>query len=146
MNHANKKISKRKALTLVLVVAAVLVAAILLRGCGQGPDVSTTEGRQDFLRELGWEIDAATEDIRTVQLPQTLEGTMAEYNAMQEKQGYDLKQHLGEQCQQVTYLVTNYPDDSQTVLVTLYIQGNRVIAGDIHSTALNGFLHGLKME
>ena len=65
---------------------------------------------------------------------------------MQLAQGYDLNRHLGEQCQQYTYLLNNYPDDSQTVLVTLYIQGRRVIAGDIHSTALNGFMHGLKMD
>ena len=32
------------------------------------------------------------------------------------------------------------------MLATLYIQGDRVIAGDIHSTALNGFLQGLKLE
>ena len=60
------------------------------------------------------------------------------------EQGYDLSRHLGEQCQQYSYLITNYPDESQTVLATIYVQGSRIIAGDIHSTALNGFLQGLK--
>ena len=47
---------------------------------------------------------------------------------------------------QYTYQITNYPNTDQTVLVTLYVQGDRLIAGDIHSTALNGFMHGLKMQ
>ena len=146
MKNAKSSFSKRKALTIVFVAAAILVTAILLSGCGNEPDLSTTEGRQQFLLDLGWEIDLTTEDIRTVQLPQALEGALADYNEMQLQQGYDLTRHLGEQCQQVTYLLTNYPDDSQTVVVTLYIQGSTLIAGDIHSTALNGFMHGLKTE
>ena len=146
MKQENRKFTKKKALTIVLSVAAVLLLMILIRSCGEGADVSTTEGRQAFLLDLGWEIDPSTEDLRTVQLPDTLDGMMADYNAMQLEQGYDLERHLGEQCQQVTYRVTNYPDESQTVLVTLYIQGKRVIAGDIHSTSLNGFMHGLTME
>lgn len=146
MKNDKSRISKRKALTIVLIAAAILIALILLRGCGGTPDYSSMEGRQQFLNSLGWEIDPSSEDIRTVQLPQDLDETLQAYNEMQLQQGFDLTRHLGEQCQQITYRITNYPDDSQTVLVTLYIQGKQLIAGDIHSTALNGFLHGLKME
>ena len=102
------------------------------------------EGRQAFLQDLGWEIDPESEDLRTVQLPQTLEGMLLKYNELQLTQGYDLSKHLGETCRQYSYRVLNYPDPEQTVLATLYVQGDRVIAGDIHSTALNGFLQGLK--
>lgn len=146
MNQAKQAKTKRKALGIVLAVAAVLTAAILLRSASATGNVSTKEGRAAFLRELGWEVDIESEDVRTVQLPETLEGMLAEYNEMQLDQGYDLSRHLGEQCQQYTYVVTNYPVQDQTVLATLYVQGKQVIAGDIHSTALNGFLHGLKTE
>ncbi|MBR5094336.1 MAG: DUF4830 domain-containing protein [Oscillospiraceae bacterium] len=146
MNDTKLPLTKRKALTIVLAVAAVLCIAILLRSCThKGPDLSTTEGRQSFLSGLGVEIDCSSEDIRRVQLPTTLDGAIKDYARLQEEQGYDLSTHLGEQCQQVTYRVTNHPDDSQTVLVTLYIQGKDLIAGDIHSTALNGFMQGLDM-
>lgn len=146
MKQSKTTFTKKKALTIVLLVAVVLVAAILLRGCSDAEDPSTPEGRAAFLRGLGWEIDPESEDARTVQLPETLEGMLADYNEMQLEQGYDLSRHLGEQCQQYTYRVTNYPVEGQTVLATLYVQGSKVIAGDIHSTALNGFLHGLKMD
>lgn len=146
MRSTKNGFTRKKALTIVFLVAAVLIAAILLRGCKDTEDVSTRDGRIRFLAQFGWEVDPETEDVRSVQLPETLEGTLAQYNEMQRRQGYDLSLHLGEQCQQVSYLLTNYPDGSQTVLVTMYIQGSRVIAADIHSTSLNGFMHGLRMD
>lgn len=141
-----KSANKRKALRIVLIAAVILTAWILLRGHAGSDGVSTPEGRQAFLSALGWEIDPASEDVRSVQLPAELDGMLQKYNEIQLNQGYDLSRHLGESCQQYCYLVLNYPDKSQTVLATLYVQGDRVIAGDIHSTALNGFLQGLKQE
>lgn len=146
MYQPNEHKPNKKKLIILLLIAAVLLTAFLLNSCGKGDDVSTLEGREAFLNSMGWEIDPESEDVRTVQLPDTMGGMLTDYNEMQLAQGYDLSLHLGEQCQQYSYRVCNYPDDSQTVLVTLYVQGNRVIAGDIHSTALNGFMHGLKME
>ena len=147
MTHTGQGFTKQKALLLVLLAAAVLIGLILLRSCaGGGEDLSTAEGRQTFLSSLGWEIDPASESCKRVLIPRQLQGALAEYNEMQKAQGFDLSKHLGEQCDQVTYLVTNYPNCDQTVLVTLYIQGRRLIAGDIHSTALNGFMHALTTE
>ena len=143
MNYASEHKSKTKKLITLFLIAAIVLGVILLSSCGKSTDLSTLAGRQAFLQSLGWEIDPESEDMRSVQLPDSLGGMMTEYNEIQLSQGYDLSAHLGEQCQQYTYLVCNYPDESQTVLATLYIQGNQVIAGDIHSTALNGFMHGL---
>ena len=146
MSQSHTSFTKRKALSIVFLVAAVLLGLILFKSCSAGADASTLDGRESFLKDLGWEIDRESEDLRKVQLPTELEGMLADYNEMQLQQGFDLSRHLGETCMQYSYVVTNYPDKSQTVLVTLYVQGQRVIAGDIHSTAMNGFLHGLKME
>ncbi len=140
-------LTKRKAAAIVVLLAAVLLALILLRWYSAGAsnyDLSTTEGRQAFLLELGWEIDTDTEEFRTVVVPEKLEGIMSQYNRMQQAQGYDLNEHLGESCQQYSYQLTNYPDSDSPVFVTLYIQDGRLIAGDIHTNALNGFMHGLK--
>ena len=69
---------------------------------------------------------------------------MAQYNKLQLQQGYDLSRHLGESCLQYTYEITNYADSDGRVIVSLYLQDGEIIAADIHSTALNGFMHGLK--
>ena len=140
-------LTKKKALAIVLLIGLVLLVLIGLRWhTGRSPryDLSTLEGRQAFLLELGWEIDPDSEEFRTVVVPEKLEGIMSQYNRMQLAQGYDLNAHLGESCQQYSYRLLNYPDSYNPVFVTLYIQGDQLIAGDIHSNALNGFMHGLK--
>ena len=62
-------------------------------------------------------------------IPDKLEGALQDYNEMQRKQGCDLSRHLGQRCDQYTYEITNYPNSEQTVLVTLYVQGNLVNNG-----------------
>ncbi len=140
--------TKKKALTIIFVCSLVVFIAILVKWLYayrmNETGLSTPEGRASFLAELGWEIDLDTEEARAVTLPEALEGVMRDYNEMQLKQGYDLRRFLGQSCTQYTYLVTNYPDADTDVYVTLYIKGQRIIAGDIHSNALNGFMHGIK--
>ena len=147
MTKSSRVLTRKKALLWVFAVAALLIGLILLRSIlSQSSNLSSVEGRQQYLSRLGWEIDPASEAYKRVRIPQTLEGVLVEYNEMQKSQGCDLNRHLGESCDQYTYVVTNYPDSSQTVLVTLYVQGRRLIAGDVHSTALDGFMHSLKLE
>lgn len=135
--------TKKRALILVLGCAAVLAVLIALRWMGSRPDLSTLDGRLKFISELGWEVDAESEQCRGVILPEVLDGVMADYNAMQLEQGYDLNKHLGERCEQYTYMLTNYPD-SAAVYITLYVQGRQLIAGDIHTVSINGFMHGIE--
>ena len=140
-------LTKKKALAIVLLIGLTLLVLIGLRWyTSREPryDLSTLDGRQAFLLDLGWEIDPDSEEFRTVVVPEKLEGIMSQYNRMQLAQGYDLNAHLGESCQQYSYRLLNYPDSDSPVFVTLYLQGSQLIAGDIHSNALNGFMHGLK--
>ncbi len=138
---------KKRLLLLIFLALALLTAVVLLTGRSQrGPDLRTLEGRQLYLQELGWEIDLGSEQHKTVRIPTSLDGVIAEYNKMQLEQGCDLSRYLGQSCEQYSYTVTNYPDESQTVLVTLYIRDGSMIAGDIHSTALHGFMQGLRRE
>lgn len=139
--------TRKKALLTILIAAAVIFMLIMLRGIffpGVEYDLETTEGREAYLNSLGWEINPDSESFRTVVVPDKLEGIMAQYNRMQQAHGYDLSLHLGESCSQYSYELTNYTDAEGTVLVTLYIQNGEIIAADMHTTAVNGFMHGLK--
>jgi len=137
-------LTKTRALVIVAAAAAVLLALILMRWQNSEKDeLMTTEGREMFLNELGWEIDPESESYKSVLLPQTLEGIMEEYNRLQLEQGFDLSQHCGEECDQFCYTVTNYPNCDSSVYATLYLQDGRLIAADIHSNAIDGFMHGI---
>lgn len=147
MAEKTMKKARRKALITVLAAGLVIFLLIMARGIflpGIEYDMDTAEGREAYLNSLGWEIDRSSEAFRTVVVPDKLEGIMAQYNRMQQAQGYDLNLHLGESCGQYSYRLTNYSESEDTVIVTLYIQNGELIAGDIHTTAANGFMHGLK--
>ena len=144
MEKNKKGLSRKKALLIVLLCAAVIGILIAVRShSGAGKDCSTLEGRLRFLAQYGWEVDPDSEDHKSVIIPESLDGIIDNYNDMQLEQGFDLRKHLGQRCEQYSYTVKNYPGSEQTVLVTLYVQGKQVIAGDVHSTALNGFMQGL---
>ena len=145
MTEKSRVFTKKKALAIVFICAAVLLAFILLRWHGGNrDDLTTPEGREMFLSGLGWEIDRSTEEHRSVIIPESLEGVMEEYNKMQLEQGCDLSKHLGERCDQYTYELTNYRGYDGTVLITIYVQGKELIAGDVHTTSVDGFMHGVK--
>ena len=147
MTETTVKKSKRKALLTILICAAIIFILILARGNyspGIEYDLNTADGREAYLNSLGWEINKESESFKTVIVPDKLDGIMAQYNRMQQAQGYDLSLHLGESCSQYSYELTNYTDSDGTVIVTLYIQDGALSAADIHTTAVNGFMHGLK--
>ena len=147
MAQKSKALTRGRALAILIAGAVVLLLLITAHSVfvpKEDFDLTQLAGRQAYLRSLGWEIDPETEAFRTVLVPDQLEGIMAQYNKLQLQQGYDLSRHLGESCLQYTYEITNYADSDGKVIVSLYLQDGEVIAADIHSTALNGFMHGLK--
>ena len=144
MQNGTKRSTRRKLLLVVLAVGALLAGLILLRGAaGDQTGADRAEGRLAFAGELGWELDPESEEHHRIVLPKELGGVLDDYNQLQLKSGYDLSPYLGKACDQYSYRIVNYPDSSQTVLLTLYVRGGKIIAGDIHSTALDGFMTGL---
>ena len=145
----NKAFTRKKALLVLLIVAVIVLLLVTAKSVfskAEAPDLTTTEGRAAYLQALGWEIDPDSESFRTVLIPDQLEGIMAQYNKIQLRQGMDLTRHLGENCMQYCYEITNYPNGEGKVVVSLYLQDGELIAADIHSTSVNGFMKGLLEE
>lgn len=138
--------TKAKALRIIILCAAAILLLMSLRYIVslRQTSVKTLQGREMFLNELGWEIDPESEEYRDVVIPEELEGVMDEYNRMQRAQGYDLSPYCGQTCRQYSYTVTNYPDYDGSVIVTIYIVGRQVVAGDVHTASASGFMHSIK--
>ena len=124
-------------------IAARAGSMLLRSGADRGCDLSTSEGRRQYLSGLGWELDPESEECRQVRIPKELDEVLSRYNELQLEQGHDLEKHLGESCEQYSFTVLNYPDTEETVRITLYIQGKELIACDLHSTAFDGFMRSL---
>ena len=136
---------RKKAFRLVL-TAAVLVLALLLLTAWRGGEknADSADARLSFIHELGWELTNAPEKRQDVKIPDCSEGSMADYNALMQAEGYDLAPYAGKTVQQYSYEIANYPGYTQTGYLTLYVSEGRVIGGDIHTAALNGFMHALR--
>lgn len=145
------KLTKKSAVIFLIILGIVLAAAVILCSnprslfsSSELLNVSSLDGREKYLKAYGWEINPDSEESRTVLLPRDFEGALADYGEMQTEQGYDFVSYAGLECRQYTYIVTNYDSCTSTVYATLYIKSSRVIGGDIHSAAIDGFMHGIR--
>ena len=144
------KMSKAKAVIFVLLLAVVLCCIVLCAGSKSADAgafetvVKNNEQRVSFLNSLGWEVEAEPLDEQSVIIPLTFSEVYAEYNELQMSQGFDLSEFCGCEATRYTYAVTNYPEASGSVVADMIVYRNRIIAGDIQSTSLGGFMHGFE--
>ena len=144
--------SKKNAVIFIIILGALMTASVIMLsipGSGFGLteiiDVSDVDGREKYLNSFGWEIDTESEECRDITLPREFDGIMEDYARMQYEQGFCLYDYAGFDCMQYTYTVTNYENDCP-VYATLYVKNRHVIAADIHSAAIDGFMHGIKTK
>ena len=149
------KFNKKTAVAILIALAVLLAAIVIIagqsnageagsKGLSIGGKVATNEARIEYLKDLGYEVVPDPISEKTVLIPREFNEIFNEYNLLQRKQGFDLSQYKGLEVILYTYQVTNYPNTSEEVYAELYVRNGHVIGGDIHSTALDGFMHGFK--
>lgn len=95
-----------------------------------------------FLESLGWETSVEPVDIREVIIPEEWNSVFEEYNDLQKQQGFDLNKYRGKQATIYTYQILNY-DGAENVVANLMVFDGKLIAGDVCSAELGGFMQGL---
>lgn len=136
----------------VLVCAAVAGAVVLLGGRGAAVStaaspkgVKTNEDRVAYLQSYGWTVVPEAVRVEELIIPEEFDDTYTQYLALQSGQGFDLTQYSGKRVKRYTYEITNYPTGEAGVQAGLLIYKNTVIGGDVLSSQLGGFIHGLEM-
>ena len=149
MDSKTSHLRPQTAAAAILLTAVALAVLVMVQSRGgvlsAHYNVTTAQGRADYLAAQGWTVDPETETVQEITLPRTFQGALAEYNDLQLRQGFDLRPYQGLACTVYSYLVPDYGADGP-VIATLYLYHNRVIAGDIHATAMDGFKHGIRKE
>ena len=135
-------------LVVLAVLAAAAVVFLLITGI-RGSKVhklDSEDRRQAFLHEMGWEIPERFEQVKTVLIPEDWDEVYLNYNKLQKQQGFDLSPYKGMQVQIYTYKVLNYPSHvgEEGIECHLMISDGQLIGGDVCSTALDGFMQGLR--
>ena len=107
-------------------------------------NIKTNEDRVDFFTQFGWEVVADPIEIMEVQLPEEFDQVYLKYNELQKELELDLQKYTSKRVKRYTYKVKNYPKETQDeIRANILVYKDRVIAGDIMSTALDGFMHSL---
>jgi hypothetical protein len=140
----------------VLILAVILIAIILIAGgAGRANSnsketaalsavVKNNNQRVNYLNSLGWEVDKSVLEEQKVVIPRDFSDVYKKYNEIQISQGFDLQKYGGIGATRYTYKVLNYPDATGNVVADIIVYRNEVIAGDVQSNALDGFMVGLR--
>lgn len=140
----------RRILLVIVLLAAALGAAVLLRGRLAHPDAGpslraeTNEKRVAYLASLGWEVENEPLESLRLTLPDELAEPYRSYNELQLRQGFDLTPLLGETLERYTYRVTNYPGRPSGCQADLFLHDGTVVAGDVVCAGADGFIDTLE--
>ena len=147
------KFNKRKAVMIILSIAVLLCAIILIAGSLSRDSTKATkissenlksnEERIAYLNDLGWEVEKTPMDTQEIVIPRQFTGVYEDYVKLQNEQGFTLEKYGGMKAIRYTYKILNYPGNDDTIVADMIIYGTTLIAGDIQSTALDGFMIGL---
>lgn len=143
-------IQKRTKTTLILLGVLAFVGLLMICGNAAENEARSEEilpgnpERVAFLARLGWEVKPEPLSRQQVLLPRDFPAVLQNYNELQKQQGFNLEDYKGLTVTLYSYEVTNWPEKGLTVIADLYLSGHRVIGGDIHATALDGFMIALR--
>ena len=150
IHHISKRIR-----ILLLTAILLLVALVIIDVTGLGRDSlavavplkeNTDLARAEFLSQYGWQISTVPIEVCDLTIPQEFDKVYTQYNDLQLAQGFDLTEYRGKTVKRYTYRVLNYPHDITDVRANLLVYDQTVIAGDICTAALDGFMHGLNQN
>lgn len=146
------RVTKEKLIIALLALAAVIVLLVLLLGGNESTtetiapiNVSTNDGRLEFISSYGWEVNSTPVETTEVRVPEDNSEVFERYNELQKSQGYDLSKYAGKKLKKVTYEVLNHPSGESGVMLTLFISKKEVVGGDVSSGQKGGFMHGFDM-
>jgi len=146
------KMDKKKLLVAVLLIIAVAAAVLILlvmhgaaavETLSTSAVVKTNKQRVEYLNDLGWEVAEDPIEEQTIVVPEEFSTVYKEYNELQKQQGFDLTKYSGAEAKRYTYSIENYPGVEDQVVADIIVYRGRVIAGDIQSVALDGFMQTL---
>ncbi len=152
------KASTIKFFAVVCVALATLITLIAFIPVAEGSDavsasktvdvnysgIKTEEDRLKFLSQFGWQTEAQAIESAEVTVPKEFDKIFTAYNELQKRQGLDLSKYKGKTLTRYTYRVTNYDGYDGTVYANILVYRNKVVAGDICSADVKGFMHGLE--
>lgn len=105
--------------------------------------IKTGEDRIAFFGQFGWQVKPEPVACVEVRIPEEFDKVLSAYNEIQKGQGLDLTKYKGKTVQRYTYEIQNYDGYNGVVYANIIVYRNKVVAGDVCSADVGGFMHGL---
>jgi len=142
------KLTRGRAAAMVVALGLILCALILLAGRRDAAAAVNAPAGGDkqllgYIAALGWQVDPEPTERRDVVIPREFDDVYSRYNELQLAAGFDLSKYAGRQAEHLCYVVRNHPSGEDPVYLCLLVYNGAVIGGDLHSAALDGFMHPL---
>lgn len=120
-----------------LVVATALIVTADDRAVTTAASTAAIRSNEDriaYLKELGWEVRENPAMIEELMVPEEFDESYADYLALQEQQGFNLKKYTGKRIKRYLYDITNYTDANTNVQAALLVYKGKVIGGQLQAT------------
>ena len=118
-----------------------LLLVLLLAGCATLPaeerGMTSEADRHWYLEKMGRDAAGQPLSVQEIRLPESFPPVLEEYNRLQRQQGFDLSRYAGKDITVYTYELSG---SSPLLFVSLYQYKGRIVGGDVHSAALNGYM------
>lgn len=128
-------------------VVAILIFSFLLFSAmyiSFSIDSSSNTINIEYAKNMGWELLPSPVEISHFKIPVEFDSVYETYNSVQKKSGFDLEPFKGKSVTRYTYNIQNHEmADSMNVFMGIIVFESRIIAADIYSTDMEGFLHGI---
>ena len=117
--------------------AATIFMLIIVRAAA--PNINSTI--QNFFGNYGIILSSKPINTETVTLPDIMSDVYENYNKIQKQAGLDLTPYLGKTVKKYTYLVTNFPfETDEMVFANILVFKGRIIAADVMTNSISGFM------
>ncbi len=124
---------------LVLLLSAIFGGAAAVNAVD-----ARTSAAVSFLSAHGWAVEAAACETAEVAIPARFGSVYEDYNALQLSQGFDLTPYRGAVLTRCTFPVTDPPAGADgPVFANVFFDGNTVVAADVCSVGVNGWIRGV---
>lgn len=134
------KASRIKMFFLLVILLIAGVVAVMLSGrTSVSSNAALNKNRIVFIKSLGIKVDGENYSVKSVVIPVRFGDVYNCYNELQKSAGYDLKNYAGKLVTQYTYRV----EEPDTERVNLLVYKQKIIGGDISSSALRGCMRAL---
>ncbi|MBQ8741646.1 MAG: DUF4830 domain-containing protein [Clostridia bacterium] len=131
---------KRFLIILAVFICAGFICCEIYAAGNNNANAKTNADRLIFVKNSGYTVLSNEPIVKTVNIPEFFSDVYDNYNALQQSAGYDLSLYKGCEVEIYTYKINPPSGYAGECVINIIVYNDRVIGGDISSTALGGFM------